>query len=327
MILRDIRGLGRLLVLSARILIPHSVAATLTEVVFREKGFHFGWFYALVEFVTYAACAGIHQLLRWRMQTGFAPPAGKGCESRDAARGYLICGASMTLSHGAGAAALVHLNYTAAMLFKSGKVPSILLGASLFKLQKASLEEVCWAIVMMAGLFSFAVGEKLESLRFDALGLLLITVNLVGGSATANLQQLLLTRGTKSKDDPDNVEELLFFQYSAAALIMLIFCAISGELRQGLAWYANASWTPWAATLADNVLSYLGLLSIMQITSEWDATRANVVCSCRKVITFAVSYILFPKSFSVFHGVGFLLTVMGGVRLQLIKLQATAHKE
>eukprot|EP00928_Gymnodinium_smaydae_P100079 TRINITY_DN9736_c0_g1_i2.p1 TRINITY_DN9736_c0_g1~~TRINITY_DN9736_c0_g1_i2.p1 ORF type:complete len:245 (+),score=27.35 TRINITY_DN9736_c0_g1_i2:442-1176(+) len=238
----------------------------------------------------------------------------------------------MTVSHGAGAASLVHLNYTTSMLFKSGKVPSILLGSVALKLHTATMEELLSAILMTTGLFIFGVGEKMEALRFDGIGLILILVNLVGGSATANLQQICLSKaGTCEKltngnrnshlGVTNNVSELLFFQYFAAFVVMFAYCMASGELHAGIAWYASAGWRPWVATVADNLCSYVGLIAIMRITADFDATRANVVCSCRKVITFFASYILFPKPHGVMHVIGLLLTVLGGAKLQAIKLR------
>jgi adenosine 3'-phospho 5'-phosphosulfate transporter B3 len=75
------------------------------------------------------------------------------------------------------------------------------------------------------------------------------------------------------------------------------------------------------------VLTYFGLEAVLWITAEFDTTRANVVCSGRKAFTFVFSYLLFPKPFGVFHGLGISLAMGCGYLLQRAKLREAEHPE
>ena len=78
--------------------------------------------------------------------------------------------------------------------------------------------------------------------------------------------------------------------------------------------------------LVDNVLTYLGLHSIYAITKNFDATRANVVCSARKVLTFVISFLFFTKTFNQLHVVGFVVTVVSASILQYSKVSQAEGK-
>ncbi|CAK0831199.1 unnamed protein product, partial [Prorocentrum cordatum] len=177
-------------------------------------------------------------------------------------------------------------------IIKSAKVPSVMLGGVLVNRARPSPAERCWAAAMMLGLVLFGLGDRLESLRFSLFGVLLLLVNLVGSSATANLQQRALQgeRRPRAGGCGEEVECLMLAQYAVSAALLLAVAALTGELGAAAAWYARQGPGAAVATLLDNVLSYAGLEGVMRITAEFDSTRANVVCSARKALTFCFSY-------------------------------------
>ncbi|CAD7941354.1 unnamed protein product [Amoebophrya sp. A25] len=69
--------------------------------------------------------------------------------------------------------------------------------------------------------------------------------------------------------------------------------------------------------ILDNFLSFIGIRDIFKITREFDAARANAICGCRKLFTFALSYFIFPKAFGRFHAIGLALTAVGASSLHV----------
>eukprot|EP00434_Breviolum_minutum_P040005 symbB.v1.2.035540.t1/scaffold4809.1/size34500/3 len=269
-----------------------------------RKGFAFGLFYTFVQCFTFAVLALAKSLF-----TGLQV-------NSSTLRGSVLAGLSMTVSHGAGILSYLYVNYTTAMIFKSAKVPSVVLvGRWINQSQTSASHELLWAICMMIGLLLFGVGDGLESARFTFFGLVCIAINLAGSTLTANLQQSVL----QSRHSP--VESMMLVQYAAASAVLFLYIASTAELFTAVSWYLNNP-SAFTYTMLDNLLTYIGLEAVMGITKEFDATRANVVCSGRKAITFVFSYWFFPKAFGPFHALGLLLTLLGGWRLQRVKWQA-----
>jgi len=304
----------RLLQLAACVVCMHGLAAVFAEMIFNMAGFRFGWFYTLMQCFTYFSLVLLKRLILGGLVQSFK-------ELRTSAFRALLVGTSLTVSHGCGVASFVHINYTTAMLFKSAKVPSVMLGGMVINQQRPGRSEVFWAITLTLGLFLFGLGDRMESPRFSVIGILLVVGNLCGSSITSNLQQRVLQRDASAT----GVEQLLFAQYAVASVILLVFTAATGELGEAMTWYmTDGRSKAIAVSTADNILSFLGLEAVFRITGEFDATRANVVCSCRKVFTFICSFWLFPKPFGLCHGLGLVLAAIGSVRLTRSKAKAKA---
>ncbi|CAD7933983.1 unnamed protein product [Amoebophrya sp. A120] len=75
----------------------------------------------------------------------------------------------------------------------------------------------------------------------------------------------------------------------------------------------------------DNFLSFWGLRIIFKITKEYDAARTNAICGCRKMITFALSYVIFPKVFGWYHLFGLVFAILGGSLLH-VGAEGKGHK-
>ena len=102
----------------------------------RRRGFTF----AALSFLKAAATGGV-----------YLEPA--------ACRGSLLAGLSMTVSHGAGILSYLHVNYTTAMIFKSAKVPSVVIAGRWIKSHLQPLpHEMTWAICMM----TLVLGASIE---------------------------------------------------------------------------------------------------------------------------------------------------------------------
>ncbi|CAE7289550.1 SLC35B3 [Symbiodinium necroappetens] len=204
------------------------------------------------------------------------------------------------------------------MVFKSAKVPSVLLGARWINRTGLTARELFWALCMMSGLLLFALGDGLESARFTVLGIVFIAVNLAGSTLTANLQQSVLQPSASVATPAPSVRGLMLVQYATASVVLFLQTSVTGECSDAVRWYLRNRSAAFYTCL-DNVLTYLGLEAVMCITQEFDATRANVVCSGRKAITFVFSYFFFPKPFSMLHVFGLFLTILGGWSLQQAK--------
>jgi len=314
--------------LSAQVIVAHSAAAVVTEAIFRMEGFVFGWWFVTVHFLLFALFSlcqlallegwdGVLLMLdlQHNQPTTFHAKF-FGAITVPPLMGYAITGCAVAVSHGCGAVAMVHLNYTTATLFKSAKVPTTLIGGYLAG-QERTGKEFLLALGMSTGLVLFGIAEKYVAPKFAVTGLVLISINLIISSFSSNFQQMVLqSQGTNDCGSRLSISRLMFYQYSIAFVLTFAWCLVSGEFSAALAWYTANGWHLILMNVTDSACTFAGLNAIYQISALFDATRANVVCASRKQLTFVVSYALFSKPFYSLHAVGLVLTLGCGLLLQ-----------
>ena len=329
----------QLALLSTQIVVAHSVAALCTEATFRLDGFTFTWWFVSCHFTVFSICALVRQLCTGgpgglvallsvsQLPHAPLPVRGLGTVHSPPVLNYIICGAGVAISHGCGAAAMNYLSFTTTVLFKSAKVPATLIAGYLLG-QNTSSVELLLAVTMATGLFIFGIAERYDSPKFAGAAVVLIIVNLVMSSLNATMQQLMLqSEGTSTPRLKDvatgccgstglAADRLCFWQYAMAASMSLGWCVFSGELSEAIAWYDLNGWQLLWLIIADSFFTYIGLLAIFNISALFDATRASVVCSSRKQLTFVLSYLIYSKPFRALHAVGLVLTLGAGFLLQ-----------
>jgi drug/metabolite transporter (DMT)-like permease len=181
------------------------------------------------------------------------------------------------------------------------------------------VREACAALLLCFGLCTFALADKASSPNFSLLGVGCTIINLCGSSLVANLQQKALQGSEKKRNSAAEQEDLVFWQYLIAALICFAISQATGELSQGIVFLSRAPLLAHLNLLGYLVGGYLGLQPLLRIFQEYDATRGHVVTSLRKVITFATSFIVFPKPLTSLHIGGALASALGGFMLQRLR--------
>lgn len=313
-----------------QVLASHTLSAMLAEMVFTQKDFDFPGIYGAVEFGTFAAAPA----LAWACLRGPRAALRLALAAAGGSRGarFAACGVAMVVSHGAGLAAYTHVNYTTAMLFSSSRLPAVLFVGSIVQRRGGRRRPPCRAyaaaLCTTLGLALFGIGEKRVAPRFSNTGLVLVAANLVLGAFTFNLQQRALQRAGSGKQTDTELpeaapvtEQMMLVQYCVGAVLFIAIAASAGELDAFRAWCQRRDSSPWAALrpiVAGALLTAVGVRALLHVTAEFDAARASVITSTRKVCTFALSFVFFPKPLSVLHVAGVVLTVTGSVEVQQV---------
>lgn len=312
--------MSKLQLLSGQVLVSHTLAASLCEAVFRSSGFKFYCVYALCEFMSFAA---------WPLAKTWVTEGSKATRQLLTPRElswaclsqYLACAVVMTVCHTSGLKASQFLDYTTVLVFKSAKVPGVVLCRILMNRSAAVPRlETALSLCMMLGLVLFGMAESKgsHSKGISVWGLVLISLSLVCGSLCANLQQKVLQPAGTCRESPSPIAalQLLIFQYTAASVLMLILTALSGELSEAFAWYSAGGCQRCAITVMACVFPAYGMEAVYKITEIANATHSNAVCSARKVVTFLLSYLLYSKPANYLHLVGATCTIGAGGALQ-----------
>lgn len=229
----------------------------------------------------------------------------------------------MAASHGTGLAACTQINYTTAMLFGSAKLPSVLVAASVFSgcsgRPRPPLRAQMAAIVVTFGLCCFGLAEQREAPRFSSLGLTLVATNLVLAAGTFQMQQQCLQEKIVAR----SIEQMMLVQYATGSLLLILYAIMTGELSTFLRWSCidnrRGPLVELVPIFFGAVSTSIGVRALLRVSQSFDAARASTITSLRKVCSFGISFLLFPKPFGSLHCLGTALVVIGsfGVHSQL----------
>eukprot|EP00933_Yihiella_yeosuensis_P038188 TRINITY_DN32132_c0_g1_i1.p1 TRINITY_DN32132_c0_g1~~TRINITY_DN32132_c0_g1_i1.p1 ORF type:complete len:369 (+),score=38.77 TRINITY_DN32132_c0_g1_i1:44-1150(+) len=316
---------------AAQVLISHGLSAILAEMVFSSEGFAFPGVFGAAEFATFALAPLLAKMCWHGPKAVKAVILGPAIGSFKEAQSFALCGLAISASHGAGLAANVRVNYTTAMLFTSVRLPAIVLFGTLLPAQGSRQAQTpcaahIWAFCVAAGLVMFGFAEQRDAPRFSTSGLFLIAINLILGAGTFTLQQRMLQRSNAAADSApstttrsEKAERLMFVQYAVGANVMLIYAIFSGEMAAFVTWSRlpgrHGPVSALIPVFCGALLTAVGVRALLHISMEFDAARSSVITSVRKICTFVISFILFPKVFSLLHFCGVLLTAVSSVAI------------
>jgi adenosine 3'-phospho 5'-phosphosulfate transporter B3 len=173
----------------------------------------------------------------------------------------------------------------------------------------ASYEYAC-ALAICAGLILFALADyTLDPMKFDVMGLALVSASVVADAILPNAQECLF-RGGSSRLEVTVYSNLFSF------LGMTVVTLASGTLVQFAKWlYADSTLTIYFAVYT--LLSYASISCYMTLVKRFGGVHAVLLTTARKAMTLVLSFLLFPKGFSWLYVYGSLL-VLGAVMVASI---------
>lgn len=315
----------RLLGYAAQVVVSHCMSAILEEMVFFRRGFSHLGIYGATEFAVFAAMPLLecHAKGGWRaVKHLLLVPKGDWLR-------FVYCGVLMTLSHGAGLWANLHINYSAATLFSAARLPMVLLvGAVVHQNGRVTPLAHLFAMETMLGICIFSFAERRDSPRFSVQGLLLVAVNLLLGSFTFNYQQKVLQGRSLGSSEARSGAQLMVVQYVTSAFLCAFYALATGEgtkFSDGCREHNRTRLGELSPVVVAAALTSVGVRALLRVTAEFDAARSSVITSSRKVCTFVLSFIIFRKPVSVLHVIGAGVTLAGSVGVHWA-LGPPAHK-
>ena len=261
------------------------------EKVFTTPGFHFGFFVSFFDFFIFAVLAGLQLLLIEGRIPRNAPLSN-----------FFAISVALALSIGCGFASLEYLNYPTKVLFKSGKIiPTMLMGRLLFKRLYKPLEYIA-AVMLCAGLAAFTLGQASVSPAFHVVGVALISVSALSESAVGNLQENVLL------NHKCILLEIVFWSNLFSASVVFVYLVVSGELISGAEFVMNTPGVLYTI-LAECFVGYVGVFFYLGVVQRFGVAVCIGVSALRKVATICISFLAFPKPFTMMYVYGTILVL------------------
>lgn len=323
----------------------------LQEEMFRTDGFEFAWFMSLAEASTMLLCSALFEgvsILRPAAQNHHHHHHHQKKMAKKANDAHtmfvaLAIGLFVAASHGLGNSALLYCSYPLKVAFKSCKlIPTMFVNVLINGTKHSSLEYTA-AVLMCMGLFGMSIADtfsfhssnttNINNITSDAvfsigahlIGPILLTMAISFESVVPNLQDRLLRRSKLSTAD------MIFMSNSSMVFILLCITISSGEFFHALHFCRTASQKQLSLPISINLIlllqclcAYFGLRCYLTVVRSHGGVAGVLVANARKIVTIALSFILFSKPFRLLHAIGLLL-VFCGVYIGVILRKHRAH--
>lgn len=214
--------------------------------------------------------------------------------------------------------ALNYINFPTKVVFRSCKlIPTMMVASVLNKKVFSSVEYAC-ALAVCAGLVFFAAADWQLTPSFHPVGLVLVGLSVCADSTLPNGQERLFNMGSSRL-------EVTFFTNFFTLICMTITTYISGDLV-GILQFAIKDHQLAIYMGVYTFIAYIAISFHMSVVKRFGGVAAVVLATGRKGMTLVLSFILFPKAFSIYYVVGAVL-VLGGLLLSSLFKIRSRNKE
>lgn len=269
----------------------------LQELLMGQPGFRFGAILAFLDVVGVTFFSGIERVVK-NEKTRVAPWSSY----------FLLC-CFLCMSSSAANAALNYINYPTRVIFRSCKLVPTIIIAIVLNNKSFYLSELILGIAMSMGMAMFAFADFNVSDSTSPYGLFLVTVSVFADSMLPNLQVQVLATGASRA-------EVTFFTNCLCFIMMTGSFSLSGDLQGALTYAASDVWG-FSLMLLYTGIAYMAVTCHMILVEELGPVAAVIVGNARKALTIILSFVLFPKPFSVLYMTGVVL-VFGSVILNVV---------
>jgi adenosine 3'-phospho 5'-phosphosulfate transporter B3 len=214
---------------------------------------------------------------------------------------------------------LSHISFPTKVVFRSCKlVPTMVIATCVNKKVFAGYEYGC-ALAICAGLALFAMADyTLDPVKFDSLGLVLVSGSVVADAILPNAQERLFRSGSSRL-------EVTVFSNLFSFMAMTVMTLGNGTLFKFFMWM-GASPTLAVYFAVYTVLSYISISCYMTLVKRFGGVSAVLLTTARKAMTLVLSFLLFPKGFSWLYVHGSFL-VLGAVMIASVMKKLGAGKK
>tara|TARA_B100000131_G_scaffold133852_1_gene130478 strand:+ start:39 stop:1343 length:1305 start_codon:yes stop_codon:yes gene_type:complete len=298
---------GLLITLSGGALFAY-VAFTMTqEGVFRRatKNVKYGGVVSLCTCLVYCALAqcerisnGDHGVRKGRM--------------RDYATLSVMTSGSMYLTN----CALSYINYTTRIVAKCSKVIPVMIVGTLMQGRRYGVEDYGMCALLVFGITMFTMGDVEAFPNFDYRGIAYITIALFTESTAGNFEESRFF----NLPSPISHCEVVFYVNAIGSAWIALGLLASGELFGSVAHVLGEPAVLAAICLAA-AFGYISVTCILLCLRHYGATNTEVIKAVRKVLSLALSLIVYPKPMGWKYVAGTAATAAALYGLFRIKMQ------
>lgn len=199
---------------------------------------------------------------------------------------------------------LAYLNYPTQVIFKSMKLPVVIIGNFLMLGKIYPAKDYLSALAMSFSACMFSLGDSEVSPDFGMLGIFIVVMSLVGDATFSNMQEKILqTHGASSS-------EMLMYSNGFGGLVSLIGSIATGEFADAVSHLIDSPVLILMLILRSLIL-YAAVLCVVKMIQEFGVVASTFVTTLRKILSILLSFLIFPKPFSSKYILALIVFVLG----------------
>lgn len=297
---------SRFIYLTACIMLFFGLHNYMQELIMSQPGFKFGVVLGYLEVLGVSLCS-------------FAERQYKGESGRKAPLPtYFFLCFLLLISSAASNIALNYINYPTKVVFRSCKlVPTMIISTFVNKKRVSNYEYICGALIS-AGMVLFAFADFTVYPNYHLIGIFLVSLSVVADAFLPNYQEKVYSQGS-------NELEVTFYTNILSLVAMTVTFYSTGELSEALV-YTLANPHCLYLLIIYTFLAYIAIMYHMTLIKEFGAITGVLVGNTRKALTIVISFMLFPKPYSILYVIGGLLVFGSLIAQGVIKENMSGGK-
>jgi drug/metabolite transporter (DMT)-like permease len=217
---------------------------------------------------------------------------------------------SSVLSH----MSLNYINFPTKVMFRSCRlVPTMIIASLLQPQKKFTTTEYTCAVIICIGLICFGAAEFQTQPLFHPIGIFLVSLSVFADALMPNAQESVI-RTYHATPSEVTVYTNLF-----TSILMTITTLVSGDFSACLK-LMKADRTVAMYIGVYTLISYVAISYYMKVVQLYGGVAAVLVATGRKALTLIVSFLLFPKVYTIYYPMGTILILSGITYASLSKV-------
>lgn len=280
--------------------------------------FEYGWYLTFYELVSFAVFAILERMVTVRNANinnnnnsngnDNSSPTHLLHHAAPLSRHFMVA-VAMTASRGLTNVSLQFLNYPTQIIFKSMKLLAVMIGSLCILNNSYSLSEYCSAMLLVVSACMFSLGDIDVSPSWSVIGVVIVLLSLVADAVHSNTQDSLL------REHKSSTNEAMLFTNAFAAVMTLVYVIATGELMPAIR-YCQENSEAYLLFTIRSVVIYGGVLCFVSLIKSHGVVVATIVTTVRKIASILLSFLLFPKAWSIKYVFG-LLGFVASVAIQI----------
>jgi solute carrier family 35 (adenosine 3'-phospho 5'-phosphosulfate transporter), member B3 len=201
---------------------------------------------------------------------------------------------------------LNYINFPTKVVFRSCKLLPTMVIATLLHPNKKKftmIEYICATIVCL-GLICFGMAEFQTQPTFHPIGILFVSLSVFADALLPNAQERVFVQYHAPRS------EVTFYTNLFTLMIMTITTFASGDLLNCFHFmYEHSKITIYIFIYT--IISYIAISCHMNVVHMYGGVAAVLVATGRKAMTLIVSFLLFPKVYTIYYPIGTILVLSG----------------
>lgn len=231
---------------------------------------------------------------------------------RDYALLSVMTSGSMYLTN----AALAYINYTTRIVAKCSKVIPVMIVGTFMHGRRYGMEDYAMCLLLVLGITMFTMGDVDSFPSFDWRGVTYITIALFVESTAGNFEE----RRFFNLPQPISHCEVVFYVNAIGSAWIALGLFASGELFASVG-HVLMEPSVLAAICLAAAFGYISVSCILLCLRHYGATNTEVIKALRKMLSLALSLLVYPKPMGWKYVVGTAATAFALYGLYRIKMR------